>query len=86
MASRKPIFFRLDAPRRTEERGGKGSVFQFLFSFLFSQADICATDGALEFLVGLLDHRSTAIVENGGGILRNISNYIAACDDEERYR
>ncbi len=50
------------------------------------QADICSTDGALEFLARLLEHKSVPIVENGGGILRNISSYIAVCDDCEEYR
>jgi 3-dehydroquinate synthetase len=30
--------------------------------------------------------RSTAIVENGGGILRNISSFIATCSQGEEYR
>jgi hypothetical protein len=30
--------------------------------------------------------RSTAIVENGGGILRNISSFIATCPEGEEYR
>ncbi|XP_064470674.1 uncharacterized protein LOC135385335 isoform X2 [Ornithodoros turicata] len=46
-----------------------------------NKADICAVDGALAFLVSTLTYRSQsktlAIVENGGGILRNISSYIA---------
>ena len=31
-------------------------------------------------------YRSTAIVENGGGILRNISSFIATCPQGEEYR
>jgi hypothetical protein len=34
----------------------------------------------------LLLFRSTAIVENGGGILRNISSFIATCPQGEEYR
>lgn len=38
-------------------------------------------DGALAFLVGTLTHRShtntLAIIESGGGILRNVSSLIA---------
>ena len=52
----------------------------------FIQADICSIDGALEFLVVLLEHKSVQIVENGGGILRNISSYIATCEDSAKYR
>jgi len=51
-----------------------------------SQADICSTEGALDFLVSLLSHRSQQIVENGGGILRNVSSFIATSDEEEHYR
>ncbi|XP_068190235.1 adenomatous polyposis coli protein isoform X2 [Antennarius striatus] len=46
-----------------------------------NKADICAVDGALKFLVGTLTHRShtntLAIIESGGGILRNVSSLIA---------
>ena len=43
-------------------------------------------EGALPFLVGLLNHRSLDIVENSSGILRNMSNYIVTCDEAEHYR
>jgi hypothetical protein len=43
-------------------------------------------NGALAFLVALLRHKATAIVENGGGILRNISSFIATSPDGETYR
>ena len=39
----------------------------------------CSCDKMLYF-------RSTAIVENGGGILRNISSFIATCPQGEEYR
>uniref|UniRef100_A0A8D3CBU4 Adenomatous polyposis coli N-terminal dimerisation domain-containing protein n=1 Tax=Scophthalmus maximus TaxID=52904 RepID=A0A8D3CBU4_SCOMX len=46
-----------------------------------NKADICAVDGALAFLVGTLTHCShtntLAIIESGGGILRNVSSLIA---------
>ncbi|KAL5020491.1 hypothetical protein ScPMuIL_003383 [Solemya velum] len=50
-----------------------------------NKADICAVDGALEFLVQMLTYKSPsktlAIIENGGGILRNISSHIAVRED-----
>ena len=52
-----------------------------------NKADICAVKGALEFLVATLTYKSAsrtmAVVENGGGILRNISSHIAV---HEEYR
>ncbi|GFY75960.1 adenomatous polyposis coli homolog [Trichonephila inaurata madagascariensis] len=46
-----------------------------------NKADICRVEGALAFLVSTLTHRSKnktlAIVENGGGILRNVSSHVA---------
>ncbi|KAG8178548.1 hypothetical protein JTE90_015918 [Oedothorax gibbosus] len=46
-----------------------------------NKADICAVEGALAFLVSTLTYRSKsrtlAIVENGGGILRNVSSHVA---------
>ncbi|XP_037122593.1 adenomatous polyposis coli protein isoform X2 [Syngnathus acus] len=52
-----------------------------------NKADICSVDGALAFLVGTLTHRShtntLAIIESGGGILRNVSSLIAT---NEAYR
>ena len=58
---------------------------QQLFKLLF-QRDICSMEGALPFLVGLLNHRSLDIVENSSGILRNMSSYIVTCDEAEIYR
>lgn len=57
--------------------------FSFRFEF---QADICAMDGSLAFLANLLRHPNISIVENGGGILRNISSFIATNGEGERYR
>ncbi|XP_057675062.1 adenomatous polyposis coli protein isoform X2 [Corythoichthys intestinalis] len=52
-----------------------------------NKADICSVSGALAFLVGTLTHRShtntLAIIESGGGILRNVSSLIAT---NEAYR
>ena len=46
-----------------------------------NKADICAVEGSLVFLVSTLTYRSptqtTAIVENGGGVLRNVSSHVA---------
>ena len=50
-----------------------------------NKADICAVDGALAFLISSLTYKSpsktTAIIENGGGILRNVSSHIAVRED-----
>ncbi|XP_076254501.1 uncharacterized protein LOC143192764 isoform X3 [Rhynchophorus ferrugineus] len=50
-----------------------------------NKAEICAVQGALGFLVNMLSYKtpskSLAIVENAGGILRNISSQIAVRDD-----
>ena len=50
-----------------------------------NKADICCVPGALEFLVSLLSYRSPSkslsVVENAGGILRNVSSHIAVRDD-----
>ncbi|AWP10499.1 putative adenomatous polyposis coli protein 2 [Scophthalmus maximus] len=46
---------------------------------------ICAVDGALGFLVSTLTYRcqtnSLAIIESGGGILRNVSSLVATRED-----
>ncbi|XP_061894949.1 adenomatous polyposis coli protein 2 [Entelurus aequoreus] len=46
---------------------------------------VCAIDGALGFLVSTLTYRcqtnSLAIIESGGGILRNVSSLVAARED-----
>nr|XP_036851080.1 adenomatous polyposis coli protein isoform X5 [Manis javanica] len=53
-----------------------------------NKADICAVDGALAFLVGTLTYRSQtntlAIIESGGGILRNVSSLIATNEDHRQ--
>lgn len=50
-----------------------------------NKADICAVNGALAFLVDMLTYKSPsqtlAIIENAGGILRNISSHIAVRED-----
>ena len=50
-----------------------------------NKADVCAVDNALAFLVGTLGYKSLtktlAIIENGGGILRNVSSHIAVRED-----
>lgn len=57
-----------------------------IFLFFLLQADICSMNGSLAFLVALLHHKVAQIVENGGGILRNISSFIAISEDGETYR
>ncbi|XP_076995078.1 adenomatous polyposis coli protein isoform X8 [Tamandua tetradactyla] len=53
-----------------------------------NKADICTVDGALAFLVGTLTYRSQtntlAIIESGGGILRNVSSLIATNEDHRQ--
>ncbi|XP_049821338.1 adenomatous polyposis coli homolog [Aethina tumida] len=50
-----------------------------------NKSEICAVEGALGFLVDMLTYKtstkSLVIVENSGGILRNISSQIAVRDD-----
>ncbi|XP_052063943.1 adenomatous polyposis coli protein-like isoform X1 [Mytilus californianus] len=50
-----------------------------------NKAEICAVEGALEFLVKTLTYKSpsktTAVIENGGGVLRNISSHITVRED-----
>ncbi|XP_022919710.2 uro-adherence factor A-like isoform X1 [Onthophagus taurus] len=50
-----------------------------------NKAEICAIDGALGFLVDMLSYKtpskSLAVIENSGGILRNISSQIAVRED-----
>lgn len=47
--------------------------------------DICAVEGALVFLVQMLSYKAPsktlAIIENAGGILRNISSHVAVRED-----
>ena len=51
-----------------------------------NKSDVCSQEAALVFLVQLLRSKSTAVVENGGGILRNISSFIATCQQGEDFR
>ncbi|XP_066257958.1 adenomatous polyposis coli homolog isoform X2 [Euwallacea similis] len=50
-----------------------------------NKSEICAVEGGLAFLVNMLTYKtpskSLAIIENAGGILRNISSQIAVRDD-----
>ncbi|GLH14629.1 Uncharacterized protein GBIM_18977 [Gryllus bimaculatus] len=50
-----------------------------------NKVDICAVEGALGFFVDMLSYqapsKSLAIIENAGGILRNVSSHIAMRED-----
>lgn len=50
-----------------------------------NKAAICQVDGALGFLVSTLTYKcqsnSLAIIESGGGILRNVSSLVATRED-----
>ncbi|XP_015119097.1 adenomatous polyposis coli protein-like [Diachasma alloeum] len=52
-----------------------------------NKVDICAVDGALEFLIDMLlfkgPSKRLAIIENASGIIRNVSSHVAI---EEKYR
>lgn len=61
-------------------------MLDVLIPNVFLQADICAVKGSLKFLVEMLrfldaPSKTLAIVENAGGILRNISSHIAVRED-----
>ncbi|TSM28162.1 Adenomatous polyposis coli protein [Bagarius yarrelli] len=53
-----------------------------------NKADICSVPGALAFLVSTLTYRSQtntlAIIESGGGILRNVSSLIATNEEHRQ--
>lgn len=57
----------------------------FTDGFVSIQVDICAVDGALVFLIQMLSYKAPsktlAIIENAGGILRNISSHVAVRED-----
>ncbi|KAJ1086480.1 hypothetical protein NDU88_006597, partial [Pleurodeles waltl] len=50
-----------------------------------NKSAVCAVEGALGFLVSTLTYKcqsnSLAIIESGGGILRNVSSLVATRDD-----
>lgn len=50
-----------------------------------NKAEFCEIDGAIDFLIDMLCYeaasRTTSVIENAGGILRNISTYIALNDE-----
>ena len=55
-----------------------------------NKAEICGVPGALRFLVSVLARgsgcvgkpgvKAYAVVENGGGVLRNVSSHVAGCE------
>ena len=51
-----------------------------------NKMDICEEPGFLVLLMELLRSSSIVVVENGGGILRNISSFIATCQQGEDFR
>ena len=79
---------------RTFEAGKSEQTLKVILSAVWNlsahcrknKADICEETGSLVFLVELLRSSSQTLVENGGGILRNISSYIASSKQGEAYR
>ncbi|XP_057336389.1 uncharacterized protein LOC130674959 isoform X2 [Microplitis mediator] len=73
--------------------GRKESTLKSILSALWNlsahcstnKVDICAVEGALAFLVDMLSYKAPSktlsIVENAGGILRNVSSHIAVRED-----
>ncbi|XP_018303640.1 uncharacterized protein [Mycetomoellerius zeteki] len=73
--------------------GRKESTLKSILSALWNlsahcstnKVDICVVDGALAFLVDMLSYKAPsktlAIVENAGGILRNVSSHVAVRED-----
>ncbi|KAG7203761.1 hypothetical protein KM043_013785 [Ampulex compressa] len=73
--------------------GRKESTLKSILSALWNlsahcstnKVDICAVEGALAFLVDMLSYKAPsktlAIVENAGGILRNVSSHVAVRED-----
>nr|XP_020636606.1 adenomatous polyposis coli protein 2 isoform X1 [Pogona vitticeps] len=74
-------------------RASKESTLKSVLSALWNlsahstdnKAAICGVDGGLAFLVGTLTYKcqsnSLAIIESGGGILRNVSSLVATRED-----
>lgn len=78
---------------RAAMAGRKESTLKSILSALWNlsahcstnKVDICAVEGALAFLVDMLIYKAPSktlsIVENAGGILRNVSSHIAVRED-----
>jgi adenomatosis polyposis coli protein len=78
---------------RAAMEGRKESTLKSILSALWNlsahcstnKVDICAVDGALAFLVDMLSYKAPsktlAIIENAGGILRNVSSHVAVRED-----
>lgn len=72
---------------------GKENTLRAILSALWNlsahcsknKSEFCMVDGALAFLVKMLKHKSDTrtlpIIENAGGILRNVSSHIAVNED-----
>nr|WMQ53820.1 adenomatous polyposis coli protein [Cura pinguis] len=67
---------------------GKESCLKSLLSALWNisahskenKIDICEVNGALAYFVDILNFKTIALVENSGGILRNVSSVIATSE------
>ena len=74
----------LEVKKESSLKSALSALWNLSAHFTENKADICAVDGALEFLVGSLTYKSPtrtwAVVENGGGILRNVSSHIATSE------
>lgn len=65
------------------------SIFSVLWNlFVYgseNKVEICVVDGFLEFFVSILIYKfslkTIVVIENGGGVLRNIFSYIIVRED-----
>lgn len=79
----------MQAAMKAEKESTLKSILSALWNLSahcsMNKGDICSVEGALEFLVSTLTYKSSAntlsIIENGGGILRNVSSHIAVRED-----
>ena len=75
----------IDANRESTLKSILSALWNLSAHCSSNKAEICATPGALDFLVDTLTYdapsKTLAVVENAGGILRNISSHVAVRDD-----
>lgn len=80
----------IKAAMRAEKESTLKSILSALWNLSAhcseNKLEICAVPGALEFLLSTLSYdcvspQNTSIVENGSGILRNISSHVAQNDE-----
>ena len=75
----------MESKRESTLKSALSALWNLSSHSVDNKIEICTTDGVLEFLVTLLNYKSQSktltVLENAGGVFRNISSHLSSRED-----